>query len=276
MKKEMKRLLIKGIPTICFLLTLLARYIEEEFKTRGLLELALIFISSGGFLIMFIHPFYLAFCGYKEKRTNFFISYFEMIILLLPYFIGINKGDSFSRDLKRLICTCEYTYTTILWIVVYIVKRCKRNLSEKGSIVKSESVCLKNGVFILLNISPFLLACALQCILFYADSFSGLARDMIYILFLSEELVLCLAGGIYYSKVNGVLIGINKKAVIMSFTMAVSGLFFQYFLCLLGGSDSQFFVWIFVKSTILLISCGVVWSNEYKARKAEHNAEAVE
>ncbi len=264
MKKEIKRLLIKGVPTVWFLAALLAGYIEEEVKTRGLLDLVLIFISSSRFLVAFIQPFYLAFCGYKEKQTNFFISYVEMIILLLPYFIGINKGDSFSRDLGRLICACEYTYTTFLWIVAYIIKRCKKNLSERGSIIKSESEWLKNGIFILLNIAPLLLAGTIQYLAIYADSFSGLVRDVIYMLFYGEELALCLLGGVYYSKVSRVFFCSNKTAFFISITMILSCLVLQCNISLAGECKRGFYIWLTIKYIIQLIAWGI---NNYMNRK---------
>ena len=268
MAKTVKRLLIKSVPTLWQLLCLSIAFIVKEFGIRGWSYDSAV---NAICLPVLIHPFYLVVCSYKEKATKFFRPYFEMLILLLPYFAGGTVRDSFSRDLGNLICGGEYILTSMLWVGAYIIKKYDPVEMRTYKDVRS-SEKIKRIEVILTNIIPFIFIGAVQYAVCFESYFKGSTRDLLYTLFYTTEFV-SLAGGVYYSKVNKGLLGSGKKAGYISLAMILSCLTLQCFISFFTSPENGFYIWLAIKYICQLIGWGAVWSDDFKLKKVKSDTE---
>lgn len=260
MAKTVKRLLIKSVPTLWQLLCLSIAFIVKEFGIRGWSYDSAV---NAICLPALIHPFYLVVCSYKEKDTKFFRPYFEMLILLLPYFAGGTVRDSFSRGLGIIICGGEYILTSILWVGVYTIKKYE---SVGLNIEECISEKRKRTEAILTNLIPILFIGVAQCAVCFESYLRGTERDLLYLLFYITEFVF-LAGGLYYSRVNRALFGSNKKAVYTSLSMILSCLILQYFISIFAPPGKVFYFWLLFKYICQLVAWATVWSDVYLEKR---------
>lgn len=246
-KEKIKKLLIKSIPSIVMTLF-------------GLLNSKNILIVLP---IISAHPYYLVAMEMKTNRERFFKGFLEICVLLLPYFIGINKGDSFSRDLGRVICAGEYILTSILWIGTYIINKYN---SVVLKVDKEACISEKRNIIgvILINLIPLVFIGAVQYAVCFESYLKGTARDLLYTLFYITEFV-SLAGGVYYSKVNKGLLGSGKKAVYTSLAMILCCLIMQYSLSFFSLPEEGFYIWLPIKYICQLVTGAIIWSGDKKS-----------